>query len=169
MTSTLRAFRRRVQRGSITVEFAIIVPILIVLLTVPLFFARVFWYYSVGQKAAHDAARFLSTATQAEIRTTGPGNGEANVASIARWIAQTETEALLPVMTPLWINVECGVPTGSAGFITYVPCGLSVPQTVRVYLTMRMFDNIFPEFTYHFFGEDGLILTADVTMRYAGN
>lgn len=169
MISTLSSLRRRTQRGSIMVEFAIIVPILIVCLTVPLFLARIFWYYSVAQKATHDAARFLSTATQAEMRTLGAGGGEANVAALARWIAYTETEVLQGVTTPLWIHVECGVPTGSTGFLTYDNCGFGVPQTVRVHITMGINDDIFPTSTYGFFGEDGLRLTADVTMPYAGN
>jgi hypothetical protein len=169
MISTLRSLRRRAQGGSILVEFAIIVPILIVCLTVPLFLARIFWYYSVAQKATHDAARFLSTATQAEMRTLGSGGGEASAAALARWIAYTESEVLQGVTTPLWIYVECGVPTGSSGFISYGNCGFVVPQTVRVHMEMGINDDIFPEYTFRFFGENGLRLTADVTMRYAGN
>lgn len=162
-------FRKRAETGSVAVEMAIILPIFLLLLTSLVFFARVFWYYSVAQKAAHDAARFLSTATQADMRTVGTGGNEATSAAIARWIANTEVEAMQPVMSPLWIYVQCGVPTGTGGYINYGNCGDNIPQMVRVRMSMRMRDNIFPDLTWEYFGEDGLQLIADVTMRYAGN
>jgi cbb3-type cytochrome oxidase subunit 3 len=148
---------------------AAILPILLLILTVPVFYARVFWYYSAAEKAAHDAARFLSSATQAEMRTLGDGGGEARVAAIARWIADTETEALRPVMSPRWIYVQCGTPVGTGGYIDYGNCGNVVPVMVRVYFDMTMYDDIFGEFTAAFYPEDGLRMKTDVTMRYAGN
>ncbi|MDT1837773.1 pilus assembly protein, partial [Acinetobacter baumannii] len=48
-----RGFRRK-ERGSAAVEAAIVLPALILFLAVPLFLARIFWYYSVAEKAAHD-------------------------------------------------------------------------------------------------------------------
>lgn len=141
------------------IEMAVVLLIMVVLLTVPVFFARVFWYYSVAQKAAHDAARFLSTASQAELRTPGPGNAPAAVAALAREIAETETAVLNSVMDPKYIDVQCNFGT----------CGAGVPATVRVFIQMRMRDDMFAPYTYAFYGQDGLLLTADVTMRYAGN
>ena len=167
LLSTVVTSRRR-QRGSALMEMAFALPILVTLLTVPLFFAQLFWFYSVAQKSAHDAARFLSTATQAELRTIGASGGEAQVAGVARWIAATESDILQPVVTPLWIYVQCGTSSGTGAYIAYGNCGDGVPQTVRVQLTMRFKDLIFPGATYEYFGEDGLRLGADVTMRYAG-
>lgn len=141
------------------IEMTVVLLVMIVLLTVPVFFARVFWYYSVAQKAAHDAARFLSTASQAELRTPGAGNGPAAVAALAREIAETETAVLNSVMDPKYIDVQCNFGT----------CGAGVPATVRVFIQMRMRDDMFAPYTYAFYGQDGLLLTADVTMRYAGN
>jgi len=150
---------KKVCRGSVAIEMAIVLPILIVLLTVPIFFARVFWYYNVAQKAAHDAARFLSTATQAELRTMGPGNSAAPVAVLAKAIAEEETAVLDPVMQVKVIDVQCNFGT----------CGVNVPSTVRVWIQMRMQDDLFAPYTSAFYGQDGLYLSADVTMRYAGN
>jgi len=147
------------QRGSVAIEMALVLSTLVVLLTVPVFFARVFWYYSVAQKAAHDAARFLSTASQAELRTPGPNNTPSPVAAIARQIAETETAVLDSVMDPKFIDVQCNFGT----------CGAGVPATVRVFIQMRMRDDLFAPYTFAFYGQDGLLLTADVTMRYAGN
>jgi Flp pilus assembly protein TadG len=146
-------FCRR-ERGAVAVEMAMILPILILFLTGLVFFARVFWYYSVIQKAAHDTTRFLSTATQIEMRTTG-----APIAVVARSIAEAETAVLNPVVDAIAIDVQCNFAT----------CGFAVPATVRTVIQVRMRDNIFGTLTSAFYGEDGLLLTADVTMRYAGN
>lgn len=152
-TLSNRHFRRR-ERAAVAVEMAIILPILIMLLTTLVFFARVFWYYSVIQKAAHDTTRFLSTASQIEMRTTG-----APIAAVARSIAMDETAVLNPVVDAIAIDVQCNFAT----------CGFSVPATVRTVIQLKMRDNIFGPITSAFYGEDGLLLTADVTMRYAGN
>lgn len=157
-TLFMRSARHR-ERGSIAIEMALVITIMITLLTVPVFFARVFWYYSVAQKAAHDAARFLSTASQAELRTPGAGNAPSQVARIAWEIADTETAVLNSVMDPKYIDVQCNFGT----------CGDGVPATVRVFIHMRMRDDMFAPYTSAFYGQDGLHLTADVTMRYAGN
>lgn len=152
-------YARPGERGSIAIEMAVVIGVMITLLTVPVFFARVFWYYSVAQKAAHDAARFLSTASQAELRTPGAGNTPSQVARIAWEIADTETAVLNSVMDPKFIDVQCNFGT----------CGAGVPATVRVFIQMRMRDDMFAPYTSAFYGQDGLLLTADVTMRYAGN
>jgi Flp pilus assembly protein TadG len=136
------------------VEMAIVLPILIMLVATLIFFARVFWYYSVMQKAAQNTARFLSTATQVEMRATG-----APMAAVARSIAEAQTAVLDPVADDLAIDVQCNFAT----------CGFAVPATVRVVIQMRMTDKIFGPITSAFYGNDGLVLTADVTMRYAGN
>jgi Flp pilus assembly protein TadG len=61
---------RRRERGSAAVEFAILLPtVLIPLLAGALFFGRFFWHYTVASKAAHDAARFVALASPTELRT----------------------------------------------------------------------------------------------------
>ena len=89
MKPRYRLFRKSAT-GSVAVEMAIILPIFLTLLAGPLFIARLAWMYSAGQKAAHDATRFLATASQADLRTAGTGFNEARVAGLARWIAQEE-------------------------------------------------------------------------------
>jgi hypothetical protein len=145
-------------KGSAAVEMAIILPVFLVLLAVPLFFARVFWFYDVGQKAAHDATRFLSTATQAEMRTAGGGFSEAKVAAVARWIAQQELEGLLPFTDGILIDVQC-----NAG-----ACGLAVPSTVHVGVQIGLHDNILDSLTAESVGSTDMVLYGNVTMRYVG-
>jgi|GEM_PF-755094 len=172
MITSSKKLSGRLQRGSIAIEMAIILPILLLVLTMPLFYARVFWYYSVAAKAAHDAARFLSTATQAEMRTLGDSGVEARVATIAFWIADTETEVLKPVMERRNIEAQCGylTGTGASAYIKYGRCQENfTPLMVRVSVSWTMYDNLFGEFTSALYPEEGLHLVPDATMRYAGN
>lgn len=151
--------RRRSEKGIAAIEMAVILPVLIILLAVPLFLGRVFWHYTVAQKAAHDAARFLSTATQVEMRTPGAGATEAAAAALARAIVIAETADLNPGGdNSVIIDVHCDLGT----------CGLGVPTNVRIWVRFRMTDPIFRTFTSAFTGDDGLLIQADVTMRYAG-
>lgn len=146
------------ERGSVSVETAPILMLLVILFAITLFLGRVFWYYEISQKAAHDAVRFLSTASQVDMRTPGPGSSEAAVASLARSIIDEEISALKPFAEFLFIDVHCDFRT----------CGGGVPATVRVSISMRLKDSIFGPITALFTGEDGMYIVADVTMRYAG-
>jgi Flp pilus assembly protein TadG len=158
-TSSLR-LRRKSERGSIAMEAALVLPILILFLAVPLFFARVLWYYSVAQKAAHDATRFLATATNVEMMTLGADDGDAPVAALAKSIVLAETDEIRPVLDARTIVVQCDLSQ----------CGWAVPQTVRVQVRMRVSDNILGAITDDFYmvNGQGYNLTADVTMGYAG-
>jgi Flp pilus assembly protein TadG len=152
--------RRQSERGSIAVEAAFIIPILLLCLAVPLFYARVFWYYSVGQKAAHDAARYLATATNVEMLTLSAGDGDAPVAALAKAIVLAETDEIRPVLDARTIAVQCDLDV----------CGWQVPKTVRVSVRLRVSDNLLGALTDDFYkvNGQGINLKADVTMGYAG-
>ena len=137
-------------QGSVAVEMAIILPIMVMLLTGLVWLAQVFWYYSVMQKAAYDAARFLSTATPTEIATLGEGNTAAPIARLAISIAEERTAVMDHITEGKLIDVDCDFRT----------CGLAIPATVRVSITMRMPLPLIADNTF--------MLTSDVTMRYAG-
>ena len=154
----LRRGRRR-EHGSAAVEAAIMLPVIILFLAVPLFLARVFWYYSVAEKAAHDGARFLSQASRVEMQASN-GGAEPGVAVLAKAIVNAELAEIRPGLVGATPSVLCdGLICG----------GLSVPSTIRVAVQIRVRDDIFGFVTDPLFGEDGLLLTADVTVRYAGN
>lgn len=137
-----------------------VIPILILFLAVPLFFARVFWYYSVAQKAAHDAARLLSSASQIEMTTLGADDTDAPVAALARAIVVAETDEIRPALDARTIVIQCDMSQ----------CGWARPQTVRVQVRIRISDKILGPITDSFYkvNGQGLNLTADVTMGYAG-
>lgn len=61
---------RRNECGSVAVEFAILlITVLIPLLAGALFFGRFYWHYTVAEKAAQDAARFVAAASPTEMKT----------------------------------------------------------------------------------------------------
>lgn len=157
-TPFCRAFRRT-EQGSVAIEAAIILPVLILFLAVPLFLARIFWYYSVAEKAAHDGARFLSQATRLEIQASN-GGAEPAVAALAKAIVNAELDEIRPGLVGAAPSVLCD------GLLCD---GLSIPSTVRVAVRIRIRDDIFGFITDPLFGDEGLLLVADVTVRYAGN
>jgi Flp pilus assembly protein TadG len=156
-TSLTRLFRRT-ERGSIAVEAAIVLPVLILFIAVPLFAARIFWYYSVAQKAAHDGARFLSAVSRMEIQAS-TGGAEPGVAALAESIADDELEEIRPALIGATVTPQCD----------FAKCGgLTPPQTVRVAVQIKVRDDIFGFITSQYLGSS-LVLDTAVTVRYAGN
>lgn len=148
------------EKGSIAVETVFCLPILILFLVVPLFFARIFWYYSVAQKAAHDGARILASAAQFEIMpSNGTGDARLPVAALAEAVAHAELDEIKPALERYTVTALCDLDA----------CGFEVPNTVRVSVRLKVRDEIFGPFTNQYFGEQALSLEARVTMRYAGN
>jgi hypothetical protein len=144
------------QRGNAAVEFAIILPVLVILISVPLFFGRCLWHYTVVQKAAHDAARYMATVPAGEIKNPVRAM---DAAAVARYIATEETAELQPGgQYPVSIDIFCDD----------LSCNLGQPLEVRAVVRVKMFDPIFGQFTSPFIGEDGILMKADVSMRYVG-
>jgi len=153
-TRSRRATRTR-QGGAAAVEAAIVMVLLVTFLTFPVFYARIFWHYTVANKAAQDAARYLSTVSAREMasRTLSKAAGD-----LAIEIARTEIAELGPETRMDAIVVYCGVaPCGSNAGIT--------PSTVKVTVTLHIFDTFFGVVDT---GRDGWTLTADVTLPYVG-
>jgi Flp pilus assembly protein TadG len=156
-----RQARKPGQRGVAAVEMAVLLPVLLLFLAATLFLTRYFWHYTVAQKAAHDAARYLATVSQKEMKTTGAGGTGAPAVQIAWAIARKELEELKPGPDAPFVSVECR-PNPCSGFV--------VPSKVRVFVQMEVVDELFSPFTDFFLGEQhGVLLTADVTMRYVGS
>jgi hypothetical protein len=144
------------ERGSAAVEFVLLVPILVTLLTFPVFYARCFWHYTVAQKAAQDAVRYMAGVPAAEMRSRKLA-GEAQ--KMAEEIIKLEIAELAPGMNFDPPQVTCdGLSCGSSTGKT--------PTKVRAYISFGMADTFFGVVDT---GRYGLLITADVTMRYAGN
>lgn len=150
----MRSSRR--QRGIAAIEAALILPVFVVFLMVPIYYARCLWHYTVAQKAAQDATRYLAQVSAAEMRSPALAQAASN---IALEIAQKELAELAPGSTIPTPVVHCDV----------LPCGYAIgrlPTTVGVYINFSMYDDIFgviPD------GRFGLVITADASMRYIGN
>lgn len=145
----------RQQTGSAAVELALALPILIVFLTVPIFFARCFWHYTVAQKAAQDAARYLSTVSRSEMMSPTLAG---NAVSLAVQIAKLEMAELSPgstIATPTAYcdDDNCGISSGT------------VPDVVRVKIVFNMFDSLFGIVDL---GRYGLQITANAKVPYVG-
>lgn len=152
-------FRKRShrERGAAAVELALILPVLVLFLTVPLFFARYYMHYSVAQKAARDAARYLSSVQPAEMLTPTSPIGEIEAAKLAKSLSYTETEELSPGPGGIFIEAQCDG-------LTCI--GKAVPSTVRVTVTIQFTDTVFPIFTSEYVA-DPLWIVGDVSMPYA--
>ncbi|RZA34996.1 MAG: pilus assembly protein [Lysobacteraceae bacterium] len=145
------------EAGIAAIECALLLPILLVFITFPLFYARYLWHYTVAQKAAQDAARYLSTVPRSEMMS--PELSEA-AGEMAIEIATRELAELTP---------DSDI-TGPKAFCDAENCGDlvqgTVPRTVRVRLTFAMSGD--PNGLIDF-GWDGLRITANHTLRYVGN
>jgi hypothetical protein len=157
MSNKLFPTRHNKARGSAAVEFALILPIIVSLLAFSLFFGRVFWHYSVIQKAAYDAARYLSTVEPNDMKSPERVNYSLEV---AKAIIAAETAELNPLGYRPDPLIQCN---GDA-------CDAFVlPNRVRVQVRMRIMDTIFSEYTGETAGDDGYAITADVTLPYVAN
>lgn len=146
------SFSRHGQRGIAAVELALILPVFLILLTLPLFFGRVFWHYSVVQRAANDAARYLSAIPLSEIKNS---SRTPNVVAVANAIVQSEVAELAAGPDPILVTVLCDS-IGQCG-------GYAIPATVTVTIQLQMSDIFFSGIT-----ELSLPLTASVTYPYLG-
>lgn len=146
----------RRQTGAAAVELALAMPILLSFMLFSIFYAMCFWHYTVAQKAAQDAARYLSIVPQAEMRT--PVLAEA-AGEMAIEIARREIAELAPGAEIRAPHAYCG--SDSCG-------GLArgeLPDTVRVKLTFSVYD----PFGLVDVGWMGAEITANYTLRYVGN
>lgn len=157
-TDALAFANRKKQReaGVVAIELSFLLPILITFLFLPVFYARCLWHYTVAQKAAQDAARYLSTVPRAEMMSS-------TLAEEAGELAEEITRREIAELSPS-SNI-----TGPTAFCDAENCGEladgTVPRTVRVRLTFTMSDPL----GLVDFGWYGLRITANHTMRYAGN
>lgn len=102
------------QRGAAAIEFAFILPLLLLIFTGTIEFGRAMWHYDALAKAARDAARYLST-----VPTVDLGTEAASATSITRAIvANSATQAAVAGLTPATdITITCApTPCGSALF-----------------------------------------------------
>ncbi|MBY0240265.1 MAG: pilus assembly protein [Burkholderiaceae bacterium] len=151
MTSLHHRKWRHCQQGIAAVEFALVLPLLILLLIVPLYFGRVMWHYAAMQKAAQNGARFLASVPLATMRDP---NKVGYALQLTDDIVRAHLDELNPGEFPLVIDKDCNDLTCT---------GYSTPTTVTVGVQMNVQDIFFPESTQMTIG-----LTAEATVSYLG-
>ena len=107
MRRALKTIRQQYESGSIAVEAAIVLPILIVFLALPTILVA-FYYrkYTAAQKAVHDAAIYLSTAPRLDFATLGPDTYSAAV-TVANKIVAKELAGIVPDGTDTEVSITC--------------------------------------------------------------
>jgi hypothetical protein len=150
--------RKSAARGSIAIEFAILLPVLLLLLTTLVFFARIVWHYTIAEKAAQDAVKFLARVSVEEMRA--PMNGfEIPVAGLARSIARDELAELSPGDSLPSVNVLCDG----------IFCdGFSTPSQVSVAIRVNMTDPFLSGFLAEYGLPSEILLTATSSTDYVG-
>jgi hypothetical protein len=146
------------QRGAAAVEFAIVLPLLVLVLTLFVFFARFFWHYTVAQKAAYDSARYLSTISAEEMRDAVLAPAAADIAND---IAEIEVAELRPGRgAKPRIEIQCG------GARCEGVRDRPLPRTVSVTVRMDMFDDYFGVVDV---GRYGVMIIGRSELHYVGN
>lgn len=166
MMITDRFMRKRRQEGAVAVEAALTISLILVpILAFVLFFGRYFWYYTVAQKAVHDATLAMASLPLVNIRA---GDAENLAASIMRWETEDIDDTTLATFAPA---VDCWYRfPASATYLTRFNCSNAtlVPVEVRASVIMTVTDPFLSPFTGSVLGVDGIPIIAQVSMRYVG-
>jgi len=142
------------QRGAAAVEFAVLLPCLAIVLAPVILCARFMWHYTAAHKAAQDAARYMATVPQLELRSRALA---ARASAVAVDIVRRELGDLAPGEDIPDPEIECD--TNACG----IRAG-TVPRTIRVTLVFYMRDPIFNTYL----GQYGLPIDVTVVTPYVG-
>lgn len=168
MRRTLKATGRQYEHGSIAVEAAIVLPILILFFGLPsIIYAFYCRQYTAVQKAAHDAAIYLSTAPKLEMTMTGP-DGNFAALTLAKRIVAKELAGIVPAGTAIEPTVICSYLVAST--LKNTSC---TPQIFKLdTYTLFQFDvTVSVPFINPVTGReiDEMYMATVVTARYVGN
>ncbi|MES2264792.1 MAG: TadE/TadG family type IV pilus assembly protein [Pseudomonadota bacterium] len=153
--------RRARQHGIAAIELALILSLSLFLLPYILLFGRVFWHYTALQKAAHDAARYMSTLPQQEMGNVASAAAAATLArtmvsdaALGAGLTERPETALITVncITATNVVLTCG--------------GVNLPAMVQVTFEVNIRDDVWNMFTAVYTGQDGIPLTLTATLRY---
>jgi Flp pilus assembly protein TadG len=113
------------QHGSVIVEFALILTLLISIVAGIVEFGRTFWYYDALSKATRNAARAVSVSNPASLASSAVGAAKTSVNAAA-------ASAGVPSFSTANVNVVC---LNSAMTVIVCADGSPGPAGVRVSVT----------------------------------
>ena len=94
------------QKGSVTVEMALLLIVMVMIMAGIFEFSRTFWYYNALDKSTRDAARFMSAVTSIDIINST--NTAAAVATAKNLALTTANNAnVSPALTASNIDIKC--------------------------------------------------------------
>lgn len=139
--------------------------ILVPVLAFILLFGRYFWYYTVAQKAAHDAAVYMASAPLSEIKSSKGAAGLAG--DIIGW----ETGDIDAVTgATIGTTVMCGYKLAFSPNTQWFTCsGSLTPIAIRAGVIMTVTDPFLSPITNAVWGADGIPVVAGVSMSYVGH
>lgn len=160
----------RRESGSVAVEFAVLmITVLIPLLAGALFFGRFYWHYTVAEKAAQDAARFVAAAspTELKVQCTILIYKDPCIVMAGMSLALAELDELNPggTDTPS-VAIHCD----NNKCLTNK--GTGVPQTISVRIDLTVEDPFFTGLASFFMGSDTPVaypIVATARSHYVGN
>lgn len=164
MKTRFRRSASQFQRGAVAVEAAVIILfVLLPLIAFCLFFGRYFLYYTVAQKAAHDAALYLSNAPLNEIKAVG---SPAVVLANTIIAAETAEMSLSAAAEPTAI---CEFKTNASAPPIWGNCNNTYkPIRVRAGVSLSVADPFFTAVTWFVTRGNPIPIWADATMNYNG-
>lgn len=113
MKRLFKSTARQREHGAIAIEAAIVLPFLIMFFGLPsILYAFYFRQYTAVQKAAHDAAIYLSMAPRLEMTTAGPDSNFAAV-TLAKRIVTKELAGIVPDGASVTPTISCMYLVGS--------------------------------------------------------
>jgi len=156
------------ERGAVAIETAFMILLLTTFLGLSSVTLAIYFYqYSAAQKAAHDAALYLSTAPRMEMTTAGP-DGSPAALGLARKIIVAEMTGRIPFRATLEPGFSCGY-RQTSGSISQKPCTTTNNQIATQVLT-QIYVSLDLPFVNPFTGRDlGWMITSYIPVRYLGN
>jgi len=156
--------RGRRERGSVAVEYALILSICIAIIAALLLFGRVVWHYRVVQEAAHDAARLLATASSQEMKPRD-GGSEVPAALVAQSIARQALADLAP-----GAGIDLMIQCQSVSSRSWRRCNrFDVPKTVMAHIEISIIEPFFGAYTSAFNLGRPSYFKAMMATDYVGN
>ena len=145
------------QKGSVTVEMALLLIVMLMIMAGVFEFSRAFWYYNALDKSTRDAARFMSAVTSIDITNS---NNTASAVATAKSLALLTANGanVSPPLTASNIDIKCD---SSA-------CTGTKPSNVTVTITnfSIKIGSLFPFFLVPGGNYGNTTLSPSTTMRY---